>query len=68
VDFYSPEIKLSVQGKLVNESLAPKRLELEFGYYTQNPMETSIQLEIVQKKLRLILQTGKQKVSLVLEM
>lgn len=37
VDFYSPEIKLSVQGKLVNESLAPKRLELEFGYYTQNP-------------------------------
>ncbi len=52
----------------MNESLAPKRLELEFGYYTQNPMETSIQLEIVQKKLRLILQTGKQKVSLVLEM
>jgi len=37
IDFYNPQIKLSVKAKLVNESLAPKRLELEFGYFDENP-------------------------------
>jgi len=37
INFYNPEIKLNVRAKLVNISLAPKRLELEFGYFDENP-------------------------------
>ncbi|MFH1918169.1 MAG: hypothetical protein ABIJ14_03670 [Nanoarchaeota archaeon] len=35
IDFYAPELKLSVEASLVNGTI-PKKLDLEFGYYTES--------------------------------
>jgi len=37
IDFYPPRLELSVEAKLIGETTPPKILELEFGYFEENP-------------------------------